>query len=441
MATTPRDRLDREKRKIEDLAADPDARMTASDREALLEYADALDDQKVRHKYRDADGNVKTLKPRTIDRYLSNLRICVEAGFDLLDTTADEFNDFMDHFHDDVGKSKATLATYQAAGESFYRYHDDFGVNTEAIEYFTPDTTPKHDEMDMFTEEEVQALRQACGETKWVHRNRALLELLIFTGQRISALVTLRIGDVDVQEGYIYLNDTFEAENGGLKGALQRGRKRPMFGARKYVRDWIEYHPNGDDSNAWLFIGDPNHWKTDPDDYWADVSADHVMRRIGTYAGIDKPVNAHNFRHYFATIMYRDYDLDRDTIRMLLGHVKGSSALEKTYSHLFDDDYIRKAEEALGYREKEQRSPFTPETCPTCGELLEEHWRRCPACDERFAPGEEDVKDMAKEVREEVTTVALSEDLTPEEREGLRALLTVIDDPAVLARKLAESAN
>lgn len=218
MATTPRDRLDREKRKIEVLAADPDARMTASDREALLEYADALDDQKVRHKYRDADGNVKTLKPRTIDRYLSNLRICVEAGFDLLDTTADEFNDFMDHFHDDVGKSKATLATYQAAGESFHRYHDDLGVKTEAIEYFTPDTTPKHDEMDMFTEEEVQALRQACGETKWVHRNRALLELLIFTGQRISALVTLRIGDVDVQEGYIYLNDTFEAENGGLKG-------------------------------------------------------------------------------------------------------------------------------------------------------------------------------------------------------------------------------
>lgn len=165
------------------------------------------------------------------------------------------------------------------------------------------------------------------------------------------------------------------------------------------------------------------------------------MRRIGTYAGIDKPVNAHNFRHYFATIMYRDYDLDRDTIRMLLGHVKGSSALEKTYSHLFDEDYIRKAEEALGYREKEQRSPFTPETCPTCGELLEEHWRRCPACDERFAPGEEDIKDLAKEVREEVTNVALSEDLTPEEREGLRALLTVIDDPAVLARKLAESGN
>jgi hypothetical protein len=63
--------------------------------------------------------------------------------------------------------------------------------------------------MDMFTEDEGNALRRACGQSELPTRNRALLELLIFTGQRLGALLTLRIGDVDTREGYIYLNDDY----------------------------------------------------------------------------------------------------------------------------------------------------------------------------------------------------------------------------------------
>lgn len=439
MATTPRDRLDREKTKIRDLADDDAGPITEQTRDALLEFADALDPEKVRYKYHDADGTLKTLKPRTIDRYLSALRICVEDGYDLLDATATEFDNLMAAMHDDQGKSKVTLTGYQCAAQAFYRYHDDLGIDPPDITVFGERSEPKHDELDMFTEEEVDALRRGCGQSKLPSRNRALLELLIFTGQRLGALLTLRIRDVDVENGYIYLNDDYEAANGGLKGALQRGRKRPMFGARKYVRDWLQYHPEADDPEAWLFIGDPTHWKTDPDDHWAKPSADHVLRRIGEAAEVDKPVNAHNFRHYCATVLYRDYDLDRDTIRMLFGHVKGSDSLENTYSHLFDDDYIQKAEVKLGYREPEDNNPFTPDSCPTCGELLKDDWRQCPNCQEVFAPGQEVVEEMAEEVREEVATTAVTEELSDEEREGLQALLAVVEDPAELAMKLASA--
>jgi integrase len=331
-----------------------------------------------------------------------------------------------------------TLIGYQCGAQAFYRYHD-LGIDPDDIHVYNDTSEPRHDERDMFTEEDVEALRRACGESQLPTRNRALLELLIFTGQRIGALLTLKIGDIDIQEGYMYLNEEYDAENGGLKGALDRGRKRPMFGARKYVRDWIQYHPEGDDPDAWLFIGDPSHWKTDPDGHWAKVSADRVLRRIGEAAEIDKPVNAHNFRHYCATVLYRDYDLDRDTIRMLFGHKEGSTVLEETYTHLFDEDYIEKAEVKLGYREEEERNPFTPETCPTCGEILQDDWRQCPNCQEVFAPGQEAVEEMASDVQEEVTTAALSEeDLTAEERAGLKTLLEVVDDPAALAAKLAD---
>jgi integrase len=394
MATTPRDRLANEKERIRSL---PDDGYSAEIADALLEFGEALDSEKVRHKYHDENGNVKTLKPRSIDRYLSCMRLCVKDGLDPFDTTAEEFNALMDRMHDDDGKAKTTVQGYQAAGEAFFRYHDKLGVDPEAINHYGERSEPRHDERDMFTPEDIEALRKACGETGMTNRNRALLELLIFTGQRIGALVTLRIGDVEFGEGnhgYIYLNEEYDKENGGLKGALNRGKKRPMFGATKYVRDWIQYHPEGGDDpdpDAWLFIGDPSHWKTDPDDHWAKVSADHVLRRIGEYADIDKPVNPHNFRHYCATVLYRDYDLDRDTIRMLLGHVRGSSALEEVYSHLFEEDYIERAEEQMGYREKKDENPFTPETCPTCGNLLGDDDKACSSCGNVFAPDAESV--------------------------------------------------
>lgn len=434
MATTPRDRLEREQQRVEDLA--DEGTISTETRDRLLEYADALDEGTVGHTFRDADGSVTTFKPRSVEGYLSCLRICAEDGFDLLDATADGFNDLMTQMHDDDGKAKTTLMRYQVAASRFYLYYDDLGVDPDEIHVFKERSKPRHDETDMFTEEDVAALRKACSTTRTPLRNRALLELLIFTGQRIRALLTLRLRDVDVQEGYIYLNDDLDDEHGGLKGATVRGRKRPMFGARKYVRDWIEHHPRRGEPDAYLFVGDPSHWKTDLDDHWAEVSADHVLRRIGETAEVEKPVNAHNFRHYCATVLYRDYDLDQDTIRMLFGHVKGSSALEETYSHLFDDDYIQKAEAALGYREAETSKPLTPDTCPTCGELLEDHWRQCPACQEVFGPSE-DFTERLDEVQNEWTADAIDAQ-DPEKIAAYKAIIDAVDDPAALAAQLAD---
>lgn len=438
MAESPRERLERQKNKIRSLTEDET--LTPECRDALLEYADALDPKKARYDYSYENGSTE-YKPRTIARYLSSLRIAAQDGLDLMDATAEDFNDLINTMHDDEGKSKVTLQGYQWAAIHFYRYHDHLGVDTDGIRLFKEKSEPRHDERDIFTEEEVNALRQACGETKNPPRNRALLELLIFTGQRLTALLTLRIKDVELDppgndnNSYIYLNEDYDREHGGLKGALERGRKRPMFGARKYVRDWLQYHPNGDDPEAWLFVGDPNHWKTDPDDHLSRPTADKRLRLIAEKAGVDKPANAHAFRHYCATVLYRDYEIDRDTIRMLFGHVKGSSALEEIYSHLFEDDYIQNAEEKMGYREPEPRNPFTPETCPTCGELLKDDWRNCPSCGESFAPTA-DIAESVEKTKDEATAAALSGDLSEGEREGLKALLSMIDDPAELAEKL-----
>ena len=439
MATTPRDRLSNEKNRIRSLRDNEGCSEKCA--EALLEFAEALDSEKVRRKYHGQDGSVKTLAPRSIERYLTCLRISIESGFAPLDSDADEFNDLIDMMHDDEGKAKTTLQGYQAAAQAFYRYHDHLGIDPNDIHNYTEKSEPRHDERDMFTEEDIKSLRQAVAETKTPTRNRAFLELLIFTGQRLGALISLRIGDVDLENGYIYLNEDYADEHDGLKGATQRGKKRPMFGAKKYVRDWIQYHPKGGDNpdpDAWLFIGDPSHWKTDPDDHWAKVSADNALRRMRGYAEVDKPVNAHNFRHYCATVLYRDYDLDRDTIRMLLGHVRGSSALEEIYSHLFDDDYIQRAEEQLGYKEKEERNPFTPETCPTCGEILDEGDKACSNCGSVFTPDAESVvlNESDEKIRESYREADDSEQL--EQVQTADDLLNSVKEDSELKSKLVD---
>jgi len=427
MATEPRERLQREKETVRGLVDDGVISTETKDR--LLEYADALDESKARHTLKTENGNRRTLSPRSVEGYIQSLRICAQESLDLLDTTAAEINNLIHRMHDEGGKSKITLMRYQIAAQAFYRYHDDLDTDPSEIEKYSERSSPKHDELDMFTGDDIQALRDACGKTKMPVRNRAFLELLIYTGQRLSALLTLRIKDADMNgdQGYIYLNEDYDKEHGGLKNALQRGRKRPVFGAQKYVRDWIEYHPRGDDPDAWLFVGDPNHWKTDLDSHWSRPSADQRLRQIADEADVDKPPNAHNFRHYCATVLYRDYDLRKDEIRMLLGHKQDSKTLEEIYSHVFDEDYIRKMEEKTGHREKEERNPLTPETCPTCGELLADDAKACANCGQLLTPDAESAKDdLQQDIGAER---ALSDDEISDNE-----LQAIADDDALLAK-------
>lgn len=427
--TTPRELLDRQLRRLDRLVDDGEIDPAVSRR--LEHFADALDDRTTRRKYHDGRGNLKTLEPGTIASYVKNLRISVEKGFPLLDTDAAAFNAFIDGRHDDDGLTKGTLCGYQSAARAFYRYHDDLGVDPEAITTYKPDKTPRHDEQDMFTEAEVDRLRQACDNP----RDRALLELLIYTGQRITALRTLRIKDIDCQAGVLYLND----EADGLKGARTRGRKRPLFGARKYVRDWLEYHPRGDDPDAPVFVGNPSHHLVDLDKPINGSTIRQNLSNLASRAGVRKPVNPHNFRHYFVTVMKREYGMDSDTLKALLGVAADSVVLETVYSHVTNDDYVRRAETTLGYRQDDSGpGSLTPDACPTCGEILEDHWRRCPSCDEVFGPTEQAVSEAVDGAQDAAVDefADIAQELSPEEIRAFSSMLEAFSDPVAVVDRL-----
>jgi integrase/recombinase XerD len=347
-------------------------------------------------------GGEKSLSYNSLENYGRALRLIGKnSDCDLLEHDLQSLRQVFEDFLSNL--SKQTVRQRQAGAIKFYRYHD-LDVDPDEIALTETGNGSSVDERDMFTREEIQALREACTNT----RDRALLELLIYTGQRIRAIQTLRIENIDIEEGVYYLN----TDELGLKGADKTGRKRPLLGAKKAVREWIQHHPTGKPGDYLITpLPSATNTTTDKGDY---LSMPSIRNRLWTIAeraevydkesGEGKSPNPHNFRHYFVTTAHRRYDMDPSTIKWLIGHGADSTVMETTYSHLTDEDRInqvRKDAEGVGEEPEEDETAFTPESCPTCNENLGPGAKACPACGSVFSPDAKSVQDsMQGKVRD-----------------------------------------
>jgi len=392
----PRHRYKRNRKSMEECE-----QITDEEKAAIGEFLEAIDPENLTETFVNADGETETKSTNTLRTYVFGLkRVAEVSDISLLDATANDINELMGNLrsgdvdHENVkddGYSKSYMKPWQSALRGFYRYHDALGVDSEEIVIFTQDNT-KVDERDMYTEEEVQALREAVDNA----RDKCMLELFLNTGQRIRAIQTLRIKDVNPQAGatgVYYLNTDKE----GLKGADQNGAKRPLLGAKRPVYDWLQFHPKSDNPGAFLITPQKDHQWAESGEMLSQSTIRRTLKKLTDEAGIDKPPNPHNFRHYFVTMCKRDYDMDNETIKHLIGHGEGSQVMETTYSHLTDEDKNKDAETSMNLAEEEDKSPFTPPVCPTCGENLESNAKACGACGTVFAPNAQAAKEQIQQ--------------------------------------------
>jgi integrase len=397
--------------------------VTEADAEAIREVLDAFDPEVPGKVFR-ANGNGReTKESKTLANYTSRFRlIATEIDGGLLNQTTESINQVMADLASgdaeiapDDGYSKGSVGQYQSALKAFYRYHDEHDVNPEEIPVFAPEDTSV-DERHMFSVEEVQAMRDAIDSP----RERCLFELLCYTGQRIRAIQTLRITDIDLQENVLYLNENAE----GLKGA--KG-KRPLLGAEAYVRRWLEYHPTGEPED--YLITPQATGGGEPGGMLTQDTIRYHLRKTAENAEVDKDVHPHIFRHYFTTIAKRDYDLDDAYIKHLRGDAPGSNVMETTYRHLSDDDAIEHADAKFEGREPETESPLTPEKCVTCGVILEPNARACSNCGDVFTPDAKAAEEkIEKQVREANREVHPDD---PETTDELDAIEEAFDDPEI----------
>lgn len=382
MAQSPEKKLQHELDRIERYGEDGE--LPAETTSALLEWSSALRPDVDEYEYVDEEDESRELAIQTVQSYLREMRKFAErVRPDLLNVPPSTFNEEVDAMETgenpnvkEGGLAKTSLMVMQSAAQTFYWYYDL--AHPDEIEVYGVRSASKHDEDDLFTREDVQTLRASVEGT----RNRAILEMLLNTGQRISAIQGLRIQDVDVEAGYFYLN----TQRSGLKGAERRGRRRPLLGARHAMVEWLEEHPLSDDPDNYVFIGDPDHHYTKPDEPLCQGTIRRMLEHTAEKAGVDKPVNPHNFRHYWTTTMKQEYGLNDEEIKMLLGHKRSSNGMNLTYNHSVESKLRANTEWKIEDSETPTEKSLTPDACESCGEDLEPRWKLCPVCGTTYGP-------------------------------------------------------
>ena len=436
--TTPRQKY-REAKETLKRAAERGS-VAQSDADRIIELCAAFDAEDMttpRPKNGDRAEDTKSKKPNTLRYWIHSLkRVAERADTPLSDADADVINQLMTDMrsgnHPDVkdgGLSNNSVRNYQGCVRRFYRYHTDLDVDPSDVILISGDDTHV-DDRDMLTKEEIDKIRESATHP----RDLAIFDLLIYTGQRNTALRSLRIRDIDLDERVYYLNKDAD----GLKGAEENGSKRPLLGAVGSLREWLRYHPDADNPDAYVITGKPRYTDVDPESMVSRNTLQYAMKQLKKKAEIDKPMHPHAIRHNFVTIAKREYSMDDATVKHLIGHSPDSNVMETTYAHLSDEDHIRAAEEATGIREPEKESSLSPDVCH-CGEPLPVGAKACPRCGTVYTP---DAQSAQEQIQRDMKESYKESDPADTDTQGkIDTLDQLLEDPEVkkaLLEKLGE---
>lgn len=151
-------------------------------------------------------------------------------------------------------------------------------------------------------------------------RDKALIEVLYATGLRVSELVSLRAGDLNLDEGYLT--------------CIGKGDKQRMVPLGQQAVTWVRrYLGEGrgallrKKSSPWLFVNARDGGPLSRIGFWK------VLKAYGTRAGIAVGLSPHVLRHSFATHLL-DRGADLRMIQMMLGHADLSTT--QIYTHVLE---------------------------------------------------------------------------------------------------------
>ena len=211
---------------------------------------------------------------------------------DLRRVKKDTINEYMLYLSG-AGKSPATITRCTASLKSFYAYM--LGRTSKEVELFLEQ--PK------------------CVDEKG-YRDHAMLELLYATGIRVSELIGLDVGDVNLAGGFIRCR------------SKTRERIIPLYRtAIKALRDYItDIRPriiSGPDEQA-LFVN-MNGGRMSRQGFWK------IIKYYQEKAEISKDITPHTLRHSFAVHLLEN-GADLRSIQEMLGHADISST--QIYAHI-----------------------------------------------------------------------------------------------------------
>jgi len=278
--------------------------------------------QEIFDKYIDYLEAERNVSPYTVRNYTTDLLgffhfLKTKRLSSLKEVDRHVLRDYLSHLID-RGFVKASIARKLSAIRSFYRYLLREGV--VPVNPIERASSPKLDKRlpSFLTIGEVERLLKAPDlSTPQGQRDRALLELLYASGLRVSELVRLDLGQINLDTNEIRVWGKGSKERVTLMGepaaeALRNylGQGRPKLLGEKR-------------GNALLL----NRYGQ----RLVERRVQRILKKYATLAGIDKRVHPHMLRHTFATHLL-DGGADLRVVQELLGHARLSST--QIYTHV-----------------------------------------------------------------------------------------------------------
>ena len=151
-------------------------------------------------------------------------------------------------------------------------------------------------------------------------RDKALIELLYATGLRVTELLSLKAGDVNLDAGYLT--------------CIGKGDKQRIVPLGHSAADWVRrYLAEGRPAllktrkTRWLFVNARGGSQLSRVGFWK------LLRDYGIKAGLPRGLSPHVLRHSFATHLL-DRGADLRAIQMMLGHADLSTT--QIYTHVLE---------------------------------------------------------------------------------------------------------
>ena len=272
-------------------------------------------------RFLDAVWMERGLSPNTLAAYRADLtalsRWLAERNIPILGTTRADLLNFI-AWRVDAGARPRSTARQLSSFRRFFRYLVREGTLREdpTAQIAMPKigrSLPKS-----LTEEEVEALLSAPVVSDPLgNRDRAMLEVLYATGLRVSELVNLRHGQVNINQGVIRI--------------LGKGNRERLIPLGEEAMRWLTEFAGGARSEILLERQTDYLFPTRRGDRMTRQAFWHIIKRYARKSGISKELSPHTLRHAFATHLL-NHGADLRVVQMLLGHSDLSTT--QIYTHV-----------------------------------------------------------------------------------------------------------
>ncbi len=165
-------------------------------------------------------------------------------------------------------------------------------------------------------------------------RDKAMLELLYASGMRVSELVSLNLGDVDLENGYV------RCLGKGNKERIIPIYEQAALAVKEYIEGIRPQLLHNKDEKA-LFLN-PRGERLTRQGFWQKI------KEYAKSANLEAKITPHTLRHSFATHMLNG-GADLRSVQELLGHANISTT--QIYTHL-TTEHIRRTYEQSHPRAK-----------------------------------------------------------------------------------------